>query len=316
MKPVGSSAGGSGSVSAGLRTHQSAKKKHVDTVYSQSASYKKPKKPAAGSVINSSAGSLSLEDISGAGAKPVVFWDSEIGSVASSVSGFSDVENMANTVAEKTSYAESGEDDGIDENMPRKTCTLTYVLGISSKRLLFDCMSDDDNALELPPSKFDGANQVPHIRSRAPEKRNFEPIKSFALDIEVLVVPGKTNVDKLMAVKKIFYQINRFGGALTPSKFPGIIRSSFTSEKSLIKTREMAISEKILVNDDLRKVNSHSDWEVIVKKIPVDLPKSAVDSAFFKFGKIVLIKMQLIGLWQKALVEFESSEVASLVASK
>ncbi|KAG9305469.1 hypothetical protein G9A89_021187 [Geosiphon pyriformis] len=121
-------------------------------------------------------------------------------------------------------------------------------------------MSDDDDALELPSPKFD--------------------VKSFALDIEISAVPGKINVDKLMAA------------------------------------REMAIGEKILVNDDLRKINSHSDQKVIVKEIPVDLPKSAVDLAFSKFGRIVSIKMQLIGLWQKALVEFELSEVASLVVSK
>ncbi|KAG9304919.1 hypothetical protein G9A89_010781 [Geosiphon pyriformis] len=123
MELVGSFAGGSGSVSAGLRTRQSAKKKRVDTVYSRNAFYKKPKKPAAGNVVNSSAGSLSLEDIDGASTKPVVFWGSEVGSVASSVSGLLDVEDMANMVAEETCYVESGEDDGMNETMPRKTCT-------------------------------------------------------------------------------------------------------------------------------------------------------------------------------------------------
>ncbi|KAG9300291.1 hypothetical protein G9A89_011364 [Geosiphon pyriformis] len=316
MEPVGSSAGGSGLVSAGLETCQSVKKKCVDTVYSQSASYKKPKKPAAGNVVNSSAESLSLEDIGGAGAKPVESWGSEIGSVASSVSGLSDVKNMANMVAKETSYVESDENDGMDENTPRKTRTQTYMLDNPPKQPLFDRMSDNDDALKLPLPKFDGANQVPHIRSHALEKRNFEPVKSFALDIEVSAVPKKTNVNKLITVKKIFYRINGFEEASTPSKFPEIIRSSFTSEKSLIKARKMAIGEKILVNDNLKKINSHSDREVIVKEISVDLPKSAVDSAFSKFGKIVSIKIQLIGLWQKALVEFELSEVASLIASK
>ncbi|KAG9286577.1 hypothetical protein G9A89_005345 [Geosiphon pyriformis] len=78
----------------------------------------------------------------------------------------------------------------------------------------------------------------------------------------------------------------------------------------------MAIGKKILVNDNLRKMGVHSDWEVIVKKIPVNLPRLAVKSVFSKFGKIVSIKIQLVGLWQKILVEFESSKVASLVASK
>ncbi|KAG9286402.1 hypothetical protein G9A89_014568 [Geosiphon pyriformis] len=301
MKLIGSSVGGSSSVSAGLGTRSGVKSKRFASAHLCGASYKKPKKPAAvGSVVNTSAGPISLEDLGEAGAKSVVSWGSNVSSVVSSVSSFLDVENMTNLVAEEISYAESGEDNGMDKNMPKKTCTQT----------------DNDNALELSPLIVNSANQVPHIRSCVPEKRNFEPVKFFALDIEVLAVPGKTNVDKLMAVKKIFYQVNGFGGASTSSKFPGIIRSSFTFEKSLIKARELAISEKILVNNDLRKVNRHSDREVIVKEIPVDLLKSVVNLAFFKFGKIVSIKMQLIGLWQKALVEFELSEIASLVAFK
>ncbi|KAG9293925.1 hypothetical protein G9A89_019263 [Geosiphon pyriformis] len=261
IKLIGSSAGGLGSVSTGLEICSGVKSKRLANAHSHGASYKKPKKPAAvGSVVNMSAGSISLEDLGEAGAKPVVFWGSNVGNVASNVSGLSNVENITNLVAEETSYAESGEDDGMDKNTPRKTHTQMYMLD--------NPPNDDDDVLEFPLPIVDGANQVPHIRSCAPKKRNFKPVKSFTLDIEVST------------------------GASTPSKFLGIIKSSFTSKKSLFKARELAISKKILVNDDLRKVNRHSDREVIVKEIPVDLPKSAV------------------------LVEFESSEVASLVASK
>ncbi|KAG9293619.1 hypothetical protein G9A89_005622 [Geosiphon pyriformis] len=172
MEPVGVSAGGSGSDSAGLGTHQSAKNKCVDTVYSRGASYKKSKKPAAGVLVESSTGPLCLKNL--------------------------------------------------------------------------------------------GGNN----------------------------------------------------GASTPSKFPGVICSTFTSESSLIKARELAVHEKIVVNSDLKKANIHLNWEVIIKEIPVDLLKLAVELVFSKFGKIISIRIQLIGLWQKALIEFESSEVASLVASK
>ncbi|KAG9297332.1 hypothetical protein G9A89_003994 [Geosiphon pyriformis] len=71
----------------------------------------------------------------------------------------------------------------------------------------------------------------------------------------------------------------------------------------------MAVHKKIVVNGNLKKANIRLNWEVIIKEIPVDLPKLAVKS-------IVSIRMQLIGFWQKTLIEFESSEVASLVASK
>ncbi|KAG9292058.1 hypothetical protein G9A89_017958 [Geosiphon pyriformis] len=229
MELTGSSAGGSGSVLVGLGTRSGVKSKHLASAYSHGASYKKPKKPVAvGSIINMSAGSLSLEDLGEAGAKSAVSWGSNVGSVASSVSGLSDAENMMNLVTKEMSYADLV-----------KTITWTKL------------------------------RQGKHT----PEPS-------------------------------------------TPSKFPGIIRSSFTSEISLNKAREMAIGKKILVNDNLRKMDVHSDQEVIVKEIPVDLPRLAVESVFSKFGKIVSIKIQLVGFWQKALVEFESSEIASLVVSK
>ncbi|KAG9297923.1 hypothetical protein G9A89_018751 [Geosiphon pyriformis] len=122
-------------------------------------------------------------------------------------------------------------------------------------------MDNVDNILELLSPKFHGSNQLPSAKSCVLKKRSFEPVKSFALDIELSAIPGKT-----------------------------IIRSSFTSELSLNKTKELVIYEKILVNNN---------------EIPVDFPRSAVESVFSKFGKVVSIKMELIGLWQKALVEFE-----------
>ncbi|KAG9302790.1 hypothetical protein G9A89_009567 [Geosiphon pyriformis] len=82
------------------------------------------------------------------------------------------------------------------------------------------------------------------------------------------------------------------------------------------KTKKLAIHEKIVVNNDLRKIDSCSNKKIIVKEIPVNLSKSAVEFVFSKFEKIVLIKIQLIGLWQKALVKFKSSEIADLVAVK
>ncbi|KAG9297259.1 hypothetical protein G9A89_001528 [Geosiphon pyriformis] len=289
MEPVSSFAGGFGLISAGLGIHQSVKSKHVDTIYFQGASYKKPKKPVTGVVVDLSAGPLGLENF--------------------------DIKNMVNTIAERTNYVESGKDKNIDEMMPRKTRTWMFVLDNPLKRPSFERISNDNVVLDLPSCVNIESNQSPPLRSRALEIQNFDMTKSFALNIELSAVPGKLVSDKLISLKKIFYHVNSFGRASTPSKFPDIIRSSFTSEFSLNKTREMAICENILVNDDVKKANSHSDWKVIVKEIPIDLPRSAVELVFSKFGKIVSIKMQLIGLWQKVLVEFKLSEVASQVAS-
>ncbi|KAG9305454.1 hypothetical protein G9A89_021172 [Geosiphon pyriformis] len=139
-----------------------------------------------------------------------------------------------------------------------------------------------------------GSNGLPLRGSHTMEMWSFNLSKSFTLDIELSAVLDKNVGDKLIC----------------------IIKSLFTSESSMNRARKLAIYEKIVVNNDLKKVSSHSDKEIIVKEILVDLPKSAVESVFSKFEKIISIKIQLIGLWQKALVEFESSEVADLVAAK
>ncbi|KAG9293916.1 hypothetical protein G9A89_019254 [Geosiphon pyriformis] len=121
---VGSSASGSILGLAGLGTHLNTKKKHMESVYPCIASYKKPKKPNAGGVlVDLSIGSLALKDIGISGNKPIVFWRSEVGSVASNISGFLDVENMANTVAKEMSYAESDENNNINDAMPKQTRT-------------------------------------------------------------------------------------------------------------------------------------------------------------------------------------------------
>ncbi|KAG9304607.1 hypothetical protein G9A89_020171 [Geosiphon pyriformis] len=79
-----------------------------------------------------------------------------------------------------------------------------------------------------------------------------------------------------------------------------IIRSSFISKSSLKKAKKLAINENILINNNVKQINKCSNQEIVVKEIFVNLLKSAVKSVFSKFGRIVSIKMQLVGLWQKA----------------
>ncbi|KAG9304654.1 hypothetical protein G9A89_020218 [Geosiphon pyriformis] len=125
---------------------------------------------------------------------------------------------MANTIAKETSYAESGEDDNMDETTPRKIRTQTFTLGNPLKWPSFECISDDNVVLNLPPYVNIGSNQSLSLGSRVLKIRNFNTTKFFVLDIELSAVPGNLN-----------------------------------------KAREMAICEKILVNNDVKKANSHSD---------------------------------------------------------
>ncbi|KAG9289167.1 hypothetical protein G9A89_022476 [Geosiphon pyriformis] len=168
----------------------------------------------------------------------------------------------------------------------------------------------------LLPPKINGSNQLSSFKLHVLESHSFRPVKLFALDVNLLAVPGKTNGDKLVSIKKNFYHVDGFGGVFISSKFPGIIRSTFTSEASMNKAKSLAVNEKILVNDELKKVHSCSNQEIVVKEILVDLLKSAVELVFSKFGEIVSIRLQLVGLWQKALVEFKSAEIVGVVAFK
>ncbi|KAG9304925.1 hypothetical protein G9A89_003093 [Geosiphon pyriformis] len=119
--------------------------------------------------------------------------------------------------------------------------------------------------------------------------------KFFALDI---------NLDKvLMVIRKLFSKVNGFGKTSTFSKFSEVIYVSFTSKSSLAQTTEKTRVVNILVNTNLKKSTGHSDWTVIKKKIPVRTLAETVCAVLSEFGSVVSIKIQLVGLWQKAVTD-------------
>ncbi|KAG9298031.1 hypothetical protein G9A89_018859 [Geosiphon pyriformis] len=140
--------------------------------------------------------------------------------------------------------------------------------------------------------------------------------KSFALDIGLDKVVGKFSHEKLQVVRKLFSKINDFGEASTPSKFFGIIQATFTSELGSIKATKKAIDAKIVVNTNLKKSTGHSDQAVVMKEIPVETLAETVHAALSEFGVVKSIKMQLVGLWQKAIIEFEKQSQVDLLADR
>ncbi|KAG9288752.1 hypothetical protein G9A89_023049 [Geosiphon pyriformis] len=97
--------------------------------------------------------------------------------------------------------------------------------------------------------------------------------------------------------------------------FAGIIRVTFTSKLSLAQASKKAKKAKILVNVDLKKSSGHSNQTVIVKEIPIGTSAKTVHTVLSEFGTVVLIKIQLVGLWQKAVVKFGKIEQADLVTA-
>ncbi|KAG9303855.1 hypothetical protein G9A89_021437 [Geosiphon pyriformis] len=243
-------ADGSGFIFAGLEIWSDAKKKKINSVYSHSASYKKSKNPKVDiKVVDLFTSPLGLTNIGDTNGEFSKSWGSEMESKASSMSGLSDLENIKNTIIEEISYANL--DTSVVNNMEndttsRKTHTHTYVLGQLPKTPLFNVLSNNNDMVAFQSLKFADSKKLHSVRSHVSEKHNFDLVKSFALDIGISVLPNKTIGDKLIAVKKIFYWVDGFGSASAPLKLPDIIRSSFMSELSLIKTKEMMISKKIL----------------------------------------------------------------------
>ncbi|KAG9294020.1 hypothetical protein G9A89_019358 [Geosiphon pyriformis] len=142
--------------------------------------------------------------------------------------------------------------------------------------------------------------------------------KSFALDINLSAIEEKSATAKTQLIKKIFLLVNGFGGAITSLKFKGIIRLTFTSEKNMIKTASLAREKEININSNLKKQKICSDWTLVIKKIPIDTPKEMIITALVEFGKIKLIKIQLIGMWQKTVFFFigkDSVHVAMAVGN-
>ncbi|KAG9291930.1 hypothetical protein G9A89_004868 [Geosiphon pyriformis] len=214
-------------------------------------------------------------------------------------------------LVEETSfdYGKDGALAGGDHNQTPTSSKVKTKKALDKPLGKIDFSKDSDNngvfldaSLELPPSMKNLVNVL--VR------------KSFALDIGLDKVAGKFSQEKLVVVRKLFSGINGFEEASTPLKFSGIIRAMFTSELSLMKATDKAAGVKILVNTDLKKSSGWSDWAVVIKEILIGTSAEAVHTALSEFGVVKAIKMQLIGLWQKTVVDFEQSDQANLVAAE
>ncbi|KAG9284463.1 hypothetical protein G9A89_014067 [Geosiphon pyriformis] len=243
----------------------------------------------------------------GSGGKNVGFKSSETGNTTKSNS--IDIEKKC--LIEETSF-DYGESGALAKENSNQTPIGSKIktkkaLGKPLGKINFSSSDVDNNVL------LDAPLELP-----LPFKNlvNVSVCKSFALDIGLNKVVGKFSQEKLQVVRRLFSKINGFGRAFISSKFAGIIRALFTSKSSLVQTSKKAKEAKILVNTDLKKSFGCSDWTVVVKKIPVETLVETVHAVLSKFGIIKSIKMQLVGLCQKAVVEFEWVDHANLVAAK
>ncbi|KAG9297554.1 hypothetical protein G9A89_007629 [Geosiphon pyriformis] len=79
----------------------------------------------------------------------------------------------------------------------------------------------------------------------------------------------------------------------------------------------LANDHGVVINTNLKcPINNRMNQTIVLKKIPVGTSIEAVHAAISEFGFIKLIKMQLVGLWQKAIVELENQNQADLLAAE
>ncbi|KAG9284929.1 hypothetical protein G9A89_006307 [Geosiphon pyriformis] len=221
-------------------------------------------------------------------------WSSETGDTTKLES----IDMEEECLVEKTSfdYDENGTiADGNHDQMPKEPDIKTKkALSKPLGKINFSINNIDDNvfldaSLELSPL----LKNLVFVSVR----------KSFTLDIGLDKVVENFSQEKLMVVKKLFSKVNGFGEVSTPSKFSGIICASFISEFNLVQATKKTRAADILINTNLKKLNICSDRAVVVKKIPVGTLAEAVCAALSEFGSVMSIKMQLVGLWQKAVTD-------------
>ncbi|KAG9284350.1 hypothetical protein G9A89_023607 [Geosiphon pyriformis] len=208
------------------------------------------------------------------------------GSEAGDTTEFDSVDMKKEFLIEETSvnYGERVVLKGKDSNqMPKSPRLVTkQALGKSLSKINFlGSDNDDDIFLDKPVVLSPPLKNLVNVSVR----------KSFALDIDLVNISGKSTQDKLAV-------------------------ATFTFESSLMKATKLANDVKILVNTDLKKFSGQSDQTVVLKEIPIGILAETVHAALSNYGIIKSIKMQLIGLWQKAVVEFKQIEHADLVAAQ
>ncbi|KAG9295248.1 hypothetical protein G9A89_000071 [Geosiphon pyriformis] len=88
-------------------------------------------------------------------------------------------------------------------------------------------------------------------------------------------------------------------------------------QKAMMAAGKLANDHGIVINTNLKHlVNNRTNWAIVLKKISLGTSVEAVHAAVSKFGKIKVIKMQLVGLWQKMIIELEDQTQIELLASK
>ncbi|KAG9293141.1 hypothetical protein G9A89_010478 [Geosiphon pyriformis] len=108
--------------------------------------------------------------------------------------------------------------------------------------------------------------------------------------------------------KNVVYRKKRKSGVLKDNTIKEVVLAKKkvvgfwgSNTSNITKLNSIDMKEEFL----MKKTSIDYDQAVVLKKIPIGTLTEAVCTALSEFGVIKLIKIQLFGLWQKAVVEFD-----------
>ncbi|KAG9293138.1 hypothetical protein G9A89_001765 [Geosiphon pyriformis] len=114
----------------------------------------------------------------------------------------------------------------------------------------------------------------------------------FTIDNDEIMLPLHLSISlkkKWIDLKiiKVPVEVQWFWRGTTPSKFEGIIRSTFTSEESINRAILLAKEKEININSNLKRQKICSNRAVVIKKILIDTPKEMIVTALAEFGTLL-----------------------------
>ncbi|KAG9289178.1 hypothetical protein G9A89_022487 [Geosiphon pyriformis] len=211
-------------------------------------------------------------------------WSSETGDTMKSES----IDMEEECLIEETSidYDDSGTfTEGNPDQTPKGLHVKTKkVLGKPLGVIDYDTVDTEDDVLD------DSLFLPPFLLAKLSVQVSVH--KFFALDIDLVVVAGKSSHEKVNF-------------------------ASFTSKKAMMAAAQLANNHGVVVNTNFKcPINNCTNWAIVLKEIPVKTSIEAVRVAISEFGVIKSIKMQLVGLWQKAIIELEDQIQADLLTAE
>ncbi|KAG9286899.1 hypothetical protein G9A89_012449 [Geosiphon pyriformis] len=159
-------------------------------------------------------------------------------------------------------------------------------------------------------------------KKKTPKGAFYGPVDVVLSNIKHSDDEKDISLSKSGSSDSIYSDVESLSGENEDVSMSGVIGGSFldlaaiTPKTNIEIATSLAKEKGIDVNSNLKRQEIRSDQTVVIEEISMDTPKNIIVVAVSKFGEIKSIKIQLIGMWQKTVMEFAELDQANLLASK